>query len=86
MVSKECENLNRLYSSRRDELKHEIYVNLEYFVLAHCQCEWDIFVENAGQDNIIKFLENLTTNVNIQGKTWDEVDDKYFKPFAEQYI
>ena len=55
MVSKECENLNRLYSSSRDELKHEIYVNLEYFVLAHCQCEWDIFVENAEQDNVIKF-------------------------------
>lgn len=71
---------------KKDDLRYDLLVNLEYYCVSYCHCPFESFVDNAGINEILKFIEKLALNNDILEMTWAEVDNKFFKKFVNKYV
>lgn len=69
------------------DLKQQVILVLQTYVIGECYCDFNIFVENVGGiDKVKEFINNLVNDDKIQGLTNEELTQQYIAPFVNQYI
>ena len=69
------------------DLKQQVILALQTYVIGECYCDFNIFVENVGGiDKVKEFINDLVNDDKIQGLTNEELTQQYIAPFVNQYI
>ena len=69
------------------DLKQQVILALQTYVIGECYCDFNIFVENVGGiDKVKEFINNLVNDDKIRGLTNEELTQQYIAPFVNQYI
>ena len=86
-VDNKTKGRNTMTTLSTTDLKQQVILALQTYVIGECYCDFNIFVENVGGiDKVKEFINNLVNDDKIQGLTNEELTQQYIAPFVNQYI